>query len=143
MKDESNLATIEQHTSFYTYTLTIYLSRIGIDADVELANEEKATRVNQLLEVTKFLNREIRGRQENLAPLFIIGGIYPIPNPFFLGRIELQDGNDDEINISLLKDTLHSTALGMPIKDVTHLGYVQGTFKNEDELNDLMKKDRK
>jgi len=139
--EDANLATLEQHTSYYTYTMTIDLSRIGVDNEIELSNVEKAERVNQLLEVTKFLNREIRGRQENLAPLFIIGGIYPIPNPFFLGRIELQDGNDDEINISLLKDTLHSTALGMPIKDVTHLGYVQGTFKNEDELNDLMKND--
>src|SRR5690625_6216151 len=34
IKYDANLATIEQHTSFYTYTLTIDLSRLGIYTDV-------------------------------------------------------------------------------------------------------------
>src|SRR5690625_4071776 len=136
--EDANLATLEQHTSYYTYTMTIDLSRVGIDTEVELPNDEKAKRVNQLLEVTKFLNREIRGRQENLAPLFIIGGTYPIPNPFFQGRITLQDGNEEKINISLLKDTLNSSVLDESIKELTHVGYVQGTFKNENELKELI-----
>ena len=29
--------------------------------------------------------------------------------------------------------------MGEPLKDLTHIGYVQGTFKNEDQLNDLKK----
>lgn len=137
IKDDANLATIEQHTSFYTYTLTIDLSRIGIDADVELANEEKATRVNQLLEVTKFLNREIRGRQENLAPLFIIGGIYPIPNPFFLGRISMDKNDDKAINLAQLKDTLNTTVFGHTVKDTTKIGVVKGIFNNEQSILDM------
>lgn len=139
IQEDANLATLEQHMSYYTYTMTIDLSRVGVDEDVELSNEEKANRVNQLLEVTKFLNREIRGRQENLAPLFIIGGVYPIPNPFFQGRIALQDGNEENINVDLMKDTLNASVMGEPLKDLTHIGYVQGTFKNEDQLNDLKK----
>jgi len=132
--DDANLATIEQHTSFYTYTLTIDLSQVGIDGDIELEQEERAKRVNQLLEVTKFLNREIRGRQENLAPLFVIGGVYPIPNPFFLGRVSLEDNDHSQLNLAAIKDTLNSKLFEEPIIDATKIGYVQGTFKNETEI---------
>src|SRR5690625_4091158 len=137
INEDANLATLEQHTSYYTYTVTIDLSRIGIDNDIEVSNEEKAKRVNQLLEITKLLNREIRGRQENLAPLFIIGGTYSLPNPFFLGRVALQDGNDDNINVDIMKDTLQTTVLGEKIQEDTRMGYVHGTFRNEEDLNDM------
>lgn len=131
---DANLATIEQHTSFYTYTITIDLSRVGIDGDIELTNNEKSTRIKQLLETTKFLNREIRGRQENLSPLFIIGGMYPIPNPFFLGRIQLEENNNDNINVNPLIDTMNTTVFGENLRELTNIGYVKGTFNNEDEL---------
>lgn len=137
INQDANLATLEQHTSLYTYTITIDLSRVGIDGDIELPNEEKANRVKQLLETTKFLNREIRGRQENLAPLFIVGGVYPIPNPFFLGRIKLEKENNDKINIAPLFDTLNSTVFGEDMKELTNIGYVKGTFKNEDNLSEV------
>lgn len=137
INEDSNLATIEQHTSFYTYTITIDLSRVGIDGDIELPNEEKAVRVKQLLETTKFLNREIRGRQENLSPLLIIGGVYPIPNPFFLGRIQLKENNTEHLDISPLMDTLNTSVFGENVKELTNIGYVKGTFKNEDELYNL------
>lgn len=137
INEDANLATIEQHTSLYTYTITIDLSRVGIDGEIELSNDEKATRVKQLLETTKFLNREIRGRQENLAPLFIIGGMYPIPNPFFLGRIQLEENNSDHLHVEPLMDTLNTSVFGENVKDMTNIGYVKGTFKNEDELYKL------
>lgn len=137
INDDPNLATIEQHTSYYTYTLTIDLSRVGIDGEVEIDNNDKANRVNQLLEVTKFLNREIRGRQENLSPLFIIGGIYPIPNPFFLGRISLIENNQTSLNLEPIKDTLETSVFGDSIKDLTKIGYVSGTFSNENEIKKL------
>lgn len=141
ISEDANLATLEQHTSYYTYTITIDLSRVGIDNDIEIKNEEKANRVNQLLEVTKLLNREIRGRQENLAPLFIVGGIYTIPNPFFLGRIGLLDGDDTRLNVSPIIDTLQTTALGSSIADDTKAGCIQGTFKNEKDLNEVLELD--
>ena len=46
-----NLANIEQHLSFYTYTVTIDLSKIGKDGEIELSNEEKQKRVIELLEI--------------------------------------------------------------------------------------------
>src|SRR5690625_5162429 len=114
INDDANLATLEQHTSYYTYTMTIDLSRVGIDGDIELSQEIKAERVKQLLEVTKFLSREIRGRQENLAPLFIIGGLYPIPNPFFQGRIQLKGAN--ELHIEPLVVTVSTNVFETSLK---------------------------
>ena len=88
--EHPNLANVEQHLSYYTYTVTIDLSKVGIDGDIELSNEDKCNRVTQLLEIIKILNRNIRGRQENLSPLFVVGGMYDIANPFFLGRVKVE-----------------------------------------------------
>lgn len=59
------------------------LDQIGIDNNdgIELPKEEKARRVEKLLDTIAFLYRDIRGRRENLAPLFVIGGVYDIKNP--------------------------------------------------------------
>jgi len=135
--EDANLATLEQHLSYYTYTVTMDLSKVGIDQDIELSNEEKANRVKQLLEVVKLLNREIRGRQENLAPLFVIGGIYTIPNPFFQGRVTLLNGVKEKINVQLLKDTVKTTVFGESIASQTSIGLVHGTFDNEQELSEV------
>lgn len=137
INENPNLATLEQHMSFYTYTVTIDLSRVGVDQGIELPNEERAKRVNQLLEIIKLLNREIKGRQENLAPLFVIGGIYPIPNPFFLGRIALVEGARDQLNIEILKDSVKTTVFDQEISQFTRIGYVSGIFKNENEFSEI------
>ncbi|WP_047153414.1 type I-B CRISPR-associated protein Cas7/Cst2/DevR [Aneurinibacillus tyrosinisolvens] len=137
INENANLATLEQHTSLYTYTITLDLSRVGIDGDIELSSQEKAERVKQLLEVTKFLNREIRGRQENLAPLFVIGGIYPIANPFFLGRVELLNNNYELMNTEALNETIQQTVFGQSIREQTYIGYVKGIFKNDGAFEEL------
>lgn len=137
IKEDANLATIEQHISYYAYTITIDLTRVGVDQGIELPAEERINRVSQLLEVTKFLNREIRGRQENLAPLFVIGGSYPIPNPFFQGRVTLDKHDLNKINIEPLKDTVNSSVFNMPLKEFTRIGYVNGIFQNEEEFSSV------
>ncbi|MCJ7843508.1 type I-B CRISPR-associated protein Cas7/Cst2/DevR [Lederbergia sp. NSJ-179] len=137
INEDANLATVEQHISYYAYTVTIDLSRVGVDEGIELDTEEKVNRVKQFLEVTKFLNREIRGRQENLSPLFVIGGAYPIPNPFFQGRISL-DGKD-RLNISSLEDTVNSSVFNVSVKDSTQIGYVRGIFENEEAFASIAK----
>lgn len=55
---------------------------------IQLDDSSKIQRVQELLEIIKVLNREIRGREENLSPIFVIGGIYKLNSPFFLGRIK-------------------------------------------------------
>lgn len=135
--DHPNLANIEQHLSYYTYTITIDLAKIGIDGEIELSNEEKSKRVNQLLDVVKVLNREIRGREENLSPVFVIGGIYNINSPFYLGRIKLSGKNGEfTIDTDMLKETSKLTLEGNSIYEDTKIGILKNTFKNEKEIED-------
>lgn len=136
--DFPNLANIEQHLSYYTYTVTIDLSKIGIDGNVELDNEIRARRVKELLEIIKVLNRDIRGREENLSPLFVIGGIYNLNSPFFLGRIKLE-GKDGEfsINTNVLEDTLTLKLGEQEIIEDTNIGIVKDIFKNETQIEKI------
>lgn len=134
-----NLANIEQHLSYYTYTVTIDLSKIGKDGKIELPNEEKQRRVIELLEIIKVLNRDIRGRQENLSPLFIIGGTYELNTPYFLGRIKLENKDDEfNINTNALKDTMKLKIGENTVEKDTKIGIVKDIFKNEQELENML-----
>ncbi|WP_154840169.1 type I-B CRISPR-associated protein Cas7/Cst2/DevR [Clostridium paraputrificum] len=136
---DANLASSEQHLSFYTYTLTVDLDGVGVDGDIKLNNKERASRVNQLLDIIKILNRNIRGRQENLSPLFIIGGVYDIANPFFLGRINLDTVKEKyEIKTEAIQAALDLTILDCNVKDNTSIGLVSGIFGNEDKVKELV-----
>lgn len=138
IKQFPNLANIEQHLSYYTYTVTVDLSRIGKDGNIELSQEEKTTRVLQLLEIIKVLNRDIRGREENLSPLFIVGGIYNINSPFFLGRIKLEaKGEEFKINTKVLESAMELKIGENSVKENTFVGIVPNEFKNEIELKEL------
>ena len=133
-----NLANIEQHLSYYTYTITIDLEKIGKDKEIELSNEEKTKRVNQLLDIVKILNREIRGREEYLSPVFAIGGMYDINSPFFLGRIKLNGKNGEfSIDTGMLKDTTTLTIGDNSIYDDTKVGMLKNAFKNEAEIEEI------
>ncbi|CAM4194909.1 type I-B CRISPR-associated protein Cas7/Cst2/DevR [Saccharibacillus endophyticus] len=138
-----NLANIEQHESFYAYTITLDLKRVGIDpADkknpVSLPVETRKERLGQFLDIVKLLNRNIRGRQESLAPLFVIGGVYPAANPFFLGRLMLEPQVKAwKLNTEALKEAAQTTFGGQEIANSTHLGYVSGIFQNEANFNEL------
>lgn len=127
---------IEQHLSFYTYTITIDLEKIGVDGNIEISVDEKVKRVHQLLDVVKVLNREIRGREENLSPVFVIGGIYDINSPFYLGRIKLTGKNGEfSLDTEILKDTATLTIGDNSIFEDTCVGILKNTFKNENEIN--------
>ncbi len=132
-----NLANIEQHLSYYTYTITIDLEKVGIDDTIEISNEEKAKRITQLLDIVKILNREIRGREENLSPVFVIGGMYNINSPFYLGRIKLTGQKGEfSIDTEILKDTSKLTIGENSIYEDTNIGIIKNTFKNEDEIKE-------
>lgn len=133
-----NLANVEQHLSYYTYTITIDLEKIGIDGNIELSNVEKSKRVVQLLEILKVLNREIRGRQENLSPLFIIGGLYELNTPYFLGRIKLENKEKGFIiNTNILEDTMKLKFGENEIGQDTKIGIVKDIFENEKEIETI------
>lgn len=133
-----NIAQLEQHLSYYTYTVTIDLDKVGVDNDVKIENLEKANRVKQLLDILKILNREVKGRIENLNPLLVIGGIYEIKNPFFMGKLKLKwKGTSTNISIEPINDTLQIKFKDKIIKDDTYLGIVSGIWQNEEELKKL------
>lgn len=135
-----NLANIEQHLSYYTYTITIDLEKIGIDEKIALSSEEKVKRLNQLLDIVKVLNRNIRGREENLSPVFVIGGMYNINSPFYLGRIKLNGENGEfSIDTEMLKDTSKLTIGENSIFEDTKVGILKNTFKNENEIEEAFK----
>jgi len=142
---------IEQHLSYYTYTITIDLDRIGIDRipidkkkgkfkEIILDNKTRFNRISQFLDVVKILNREIRGRLENLSPLFVIGGVYDFPNPLFLGRIKLLGAKDSfAIDLEPIKSAMEVSVLDCKVEEKTFVGIVSGLFANEDEIKDLFK----
>lgn len=123
-----NIAQAEIHKSYYKYTVTIDLDKIGIDEldEIEIENEEKARRVNKLLDTISLLYRDIRGRREDLKPLFIIGGVYDIKNPFFENVVDVK-------NNKILVEKLTSGIYDF-IENDTAVGIVKEQFENDTEL---------
>ncbi|MDY2981414.1 MAG: type I-B CRISPR-associated protein Cas7/Cst2/DevR [Fusobacterium sp.] len=123
-----NIAQAEIHKSYYVYTLAIDLDQIGIDKnyDIELPKEEKTRRIEKLLDTIAFLYRDIRGRRENLSPLFIIGGVYDVKNPIFENLVKVKN------NKILVEDIISGIFENM--KKDTMCGVVDGKFDNTSEI---------
>lgn len=137
IKAPNEIINVENHTSYYSYTITVDLAKIGVDEndEVTLLPEEKFQRVQELLTIVKFLNRHIRGRQENLNPKFVIGGVYPLANPFFDGNVVL-DTKDNTFKLDVQK-LINVTAQHFgetKLSDLTFVGATDGIFENTDEL---------
>ncbi len=125
---ENGIAQSEIHRSFYTYTITVDLDRIGIDGEIFVSKADRAERVKALLDTIQFLYRDIKGRRENLAPVFVIGGRYGRKNPFFENRIVLHKGR---IQVNTLTEILAGSD---DIKDHTITGVTSGIFENDSEV---------
>ena len=123
-----NIAQAEIHKSYYKYTVKIDLDKIGIDEldEIEIKKEEKARRVNKLLDTISLLYRDIRGRREDLKPLFIIGGVYDIKNPFFENVVDVR-------NNKILVEKLTSGIYDF-IENDTAIGIVKEQFENDTEI---------
>ncbi len=123
-----NIAQAEIHKSYYRYTMTMDLDEIGIDEveGLELPTEERARRVCKLLDTVALLYRDIRGRREDLKPIFIIGGVYDLKNPFFHNAVNLKD---NKLDIDAIKEMMFEQ-----IKDNTHSALTSGKFANDSEI---------
>lgn len=126
-----NIAQAEIHRSYYRYTVTVDLDHIGIDNPIpeeihEIDKEERARRVERLLDTVALLYRDIRGRREDLKPLFAIGGVYDIKNPVFSNTVDLKDG---ALQIEQIQSSMYKG-----IKENTKCGLVMGKFTNENEI---------
>lgn len=132
LNENMNIAQAEIHKSYYVYTVAIDLDQIGIDTNdnIELLKEEKARRVEKLLDTIAFLYRDIRGRRENLAPLFVIGGVYDIKNPIFENLVKVKENK-------ILVQDIDSGIFENMRKD-TSCGVVEGKFDNTQEIKDIL-----
>ena len=129
---QNGIAQSEIQRSYYSYTMSIDLDRVGVDGEINIAEEEKAERVKVLLDSVQYLYRDIKGRRENLSPLFIIGGRYSRKNPFFENRIKVEN---NKVNVN----TFHELLEDDNIRDYTYSGITTGTFDNEDKLKEVLK----
>ena len=138
---DNAIAQSEIHKSYYAYTITIDLDRVGIDniildkkgkdaekKPIEIEKSERAKRVKDLLKILKTLYRDIRGRRENLSPIFIIGGVYNIKNPFFENRLKI---DKNKLIIETIKDTLK---MDEEISKNTICGLIDSIFSNTEEI---------
>jgi len=184
---QPNIATSEIHQSIYCYTISIDLHRVGTEQDEigtrmsfgggkdnpnnskafqkfqnyirsqQISYDERKKRVLQLLDIIGRLYRDIRGRREDLKPLFIVGGVYDVCNPFFLNVVKIDNnklGKKDfqprikpEPLVQLLKDTSYTiygidkndkkaTTSSKNIRDETFIGIRDGFFNNmKDDFN--------
>lgn len=123
-----SIAQSEIHRSYYAYTVTIDLDKVGIDENdnIEIENIEKSNRIVKLLDAIRFLYRDIKGRREDLKPLFVIGGLYDIKNPIFHNALDVKN---NRIDVDRIKDVLYED-----IKDETYCGVVKGIFENDNEI---------
>ena len=126
------IAQSEIHRAYYTYTLSIDLDRVGEDGDISISSEQKKERVDALLDVVQYLYRDIKGRRENLSPLFVIGGNYARKNPFFENCVRIKNNS---INTGAFLDVLQGDD---SIKDNTVVGVVSDIFDNDAELKEKM-----
>jgi CRISPR-associated protein Cst2 len=129
-KEGGNIAQSEIHMSYYTYTIAIDLEKIGVDKNTssEIAQTEKTRRIHALLDTVKLLYRDIKGRREDLKPLFIIGGVYDWKNPFFENKIKVEN---NQIKLDTIKSVL---GIDAEIKQNTACGLIKGVFKNEAKI---------
>lgn len=128
---DNAIAQSEIHKSFYAYTITVDLDKIGIDGEIEISNEEKSKRVVMLLDTIEFLYRDIRGRRENLNPVFSIGGVYERKNPYFEDRLQLDKNDPSKLNVALISSVLNSNE---DTKNNTTAGILSNIFSNDDEI---------
>ncbi len=130
----------EIHKSYYAYTVTVDLDLVGVDKNdgINLQKDniqECKDRIIKLLEGIEFLHREIKADSKNMNPIFTIGGIYNIKNPFFANRLELSEYK--KLNISLIKeilDSINSKNMGK-----TYIGCLLEKFSNGNEIKSELK----
>lgn len=132
INENMNIAQAEIHSSYYRYTITADLDQIGEDENYRIVinNVERSRRVKRLLDTIALLYRDIRGRREDLKPLFAIGGVYDIKNPVFQNVVGIKENC---IAIPEIKGVLYDI-----IKKDTYCGVVAQRFNNTRELQEKL-----
>jgi CRISPR-associated protein Cst2 len=142
-KDAQVITQSEQHTTYYYYTIAVDLDRIGVwetenGTEDVIPAEEKAKRVKDLLDIIRTLSRQIRGRYENLSPIFVIGGIYKVKNPFFMGCVGATETEDRKLLLDVNRLLDCKGIIPEEERDNTLCGLLSGFFANEQEIREKL-----
>jgi CRISPR-associated protein Cst2 len=142
-KDAQVITQSEQHTAHYYYTIAVDLDRIGVwetenGTEEVISAEEKAKRVKDLLDIIRTLSRQIRGRYENLSPIFVIGGIYKVKNPFFMGCVGAKETEDGKLLLDINRLLDCKGIIPEEERDNTLCGLLSGFFANEQEIREKL-----
>ena len=122
----------EYDKSLKVYSMTIDLEMIGKDDNFkdeegykEASPEEKAARVNALLDAVETLSLTVKGNLDNAEPVFIVGGLGDRKTHYFENVVKVE--NDKLVVNSDLKAKLN--------KGYSVAMLESRAFKNEDEIN--------
>jgi CRISPR-associated protein Cst2 len=132
IKANMNIAQSEIHRSYYRYTIVIDLDQIGEDEVYKISVDlpERARRVNRLLDTISLLYRDIKGRREDLKPLFAIGGVYDIKNPVFQNAVDVKNNC---IDVERIQEVLYDS-----IEKDTLCGVMNKVFDNTKEVKETL-----
>ena len=112
------------------YSVTIDLDMIGKDDNfaAEASNEEKAERVNSLLDAVENLSLVVKGNLDNAEPIFVVGGLSKRKTHYFENVVHV---SEDKLELS--------NDLKEKLKDGYYCGLVQGNIlDNESEIIDVL-----
>ena len=140
---EQSIAYSEEHKSHYLYTVTVDLDRIGVWEGEEkiydeLKPEEKAKRVKDLLDILMRLDRQIKGRWENLSPVFVIGGVFNTKHPFFMNFVDAKQVKERKLFLDVNKILEAVEFIPKEEREKITVGIVSGVFLNEDEIREKL-----
>ncbi|BDU94829.1 type I-B CRISPR-associated protein Cas7/Cst2/DevR [Clostridium perfringens] len=118
--------------SLKIYSLTIDLDMIGRDENFdseEASAEEKAYRVNAILEAVKNLSLIVKGNLDNAEPIFVVGGIINRKTHYFENLVKVKN---DKLEITEeLKDRINNGC---------YVGFLEGgNFENEVQIKEELK----
>lgn len=113
----------EYDKSLRVYSITFDLEMLGKDDnfDSEASHEEKAKRVNMILEAIENLRLVVKGNLDNAEPIFIVGGLSNRKTHVFENVVRIKNGI-----FSITED----------LKDKIDLGYKTAFLKGDNFVNE-------
>ncbi|AXE21945.1 type I-B CRISPR-associated protein Cas7/Cst2/DevR (plasmid) [Runella rosea] len=136
-----NIFETEIHSGIYRGTILIELDRVGEELkgagkkEFSITNEDKATRVNALIDAFQMLWSS--GRQSrflaDISPKFVAAALMKSKNPIFLETLKIK--RDGQVDIEALKSVTNDYA---PFIDQSVFATQEGVFtKNDDTVVSL------
>ncbi|MBI6039354.1 type I-B CRISPR-associated protein Cas7/Cst2/DevR [Clostridium perfringens] len=118
--------------SLKIYSLTIDIDMIGRDENFdseEASAEEKAYRVNAILDAVKNLSLIVKGNLDNAEPIFVVGGVINRKTHYFENLVKVKN---DKLEITEeLKDRINNGC---------YVGFLEGgNFENEVQIKEELK----